>query len=112
MCLRTFGVLDAKYKRLSGGVCRADLYQVVTYMHTMNLKNGGFIFPESGGNFTSEKYRLAGLGGTVHVVGMKIPQNSSTQKEFAKEISAAEFHSKMEEAEEAFLEQIATKTAL
>lgn len=103
MCLRTFGVLDAKYKRLSGGVCRADLYQVVTYMHTMNLKNGGFIFPESGGNFTSEKYRLAGLGGTVHVVGMKIPQN---------EKSAKEFHSKMEEAEEAFLEQIATKTAL
>lgn len=38
-------ILDAKYKRLDGGVGREDLYQVVTYMYCKKAKKGGFIYP-------------------------------------------------------------------
>lgn len=38
-------VLDAKYKNLNKKIQREDLYQVISYMHTMPRSIGGFIYP-------------------------------------------------------------------
>jgi 5-methylcytosine-specific restriction endonuclease McrBC regulatory subunit McrC len=38
-------ILDAKYKQLEKGLVRDDLYQIISYMHTMKIPTGGFIYP-------------------------------------------------------------------
>ncbi|MDD6487678.1 MAG: hypothetical protein PUF61_12115 [Spirochaetales bacterium] len=72
-------ILDAKYKRLHNSVGREDLYQIVTYMHTMKIDNGGFLYPKEvdlatdSVNLFDSKYKLAGYGGTVATYGVPIP---------------------------------------
>lgn len=68
-------ILDAKYKRLQNGVAREDLYQIVTYMHTMKINNGGFIYPLSKSDIEKDTkpYKLAGRGGEVHLFAFPIP---------------------------------------
>lgn len=76
-------ILDAKYKPLQKNVCREDLYQVISYMHTMKISRGGFIFPDDGRtDFENRRYNLAGFGGTIDVIGMKIPQNAESFQKF------------------------------
>lgn len=76
-------ILDAKYKPLQKNVCREDLYQVVSYMHTMKISRGGFIFPDDGRtDFENRRYNLAGFGGTLDVFGIKIPQNAENFQKF------------------------------
>ncbi len=76
-------ILDAKYKPLQENVCREDLYQVISYMHTMKISRGGFIFPDDGRkDFENRRYNLAGFGGTLDVIGVKIPQNAENLQEF------------------------------
>ncbi len=76
-------ILDAKYKRLNNSVCREDLYQIVTYMHTMKIDNGGFLYPkevdsaDDSVNLFNSKYKLAGHGGTVATYGVPIPVRDS-----------------------------------
>lgn len=38
-------VIDAKYKNLKKKVQREDLYQVISYMHTMPRSIGGYVYP-------------------------------------------------------------------
>ncbi|MDO5774746.1 MAG: hypothetical protein Q4P16_10590 [Spirochaetales bacterium] len=84
-------ILDAKYKRLLNGVGREDLYQVVAYMHTMKIFRGGFIFPDDGRtDFENRRYNLAGYGGTLDVIGMKIPQNAESLQEFCELMKSEE----------------------
>lgn len=84
-------VLDAKYKRLLNGVGREDLYQVVAYMHTMKIARGGFIFPDDGRtDFENRRYNLAGFGGTLDVLCMKISQNAESLQEFCELMKAEE----------------------
>lgn len=84
-------ILDAKYKKLHNGVCREDLYQVVSYMHTTKTLKGGFIFPAgSGTNFNDLNYKLAGYGGTLSVIGMKIPQEKMQIEDFRAQMEAEE----------------------
>lgn len=84
-------ILDAKYKNLQNGVCREDLYQVVSYMHTTKIPKGGFIFPAgSGTNFNSLNYKLAGYGGTLSVIGMKIPQGGMQIEYFCVQMESEE----------------------
>ena len=73
-------ILDAKYKRLQNGVGREDLYQVISYMHTMTIKQGGFIYPlaqteqdSEGVRILIQRYKLANQSGTLQVLGVKIP---------------------------------------
>ncbi len=76
-------ILDAKYKPLQENVCREDLYQVISYMHTMKISRGGFIFPDDGRtDFENRRYNLAGFGGTLDVLGVKIPQNAENFQKF------------------------------
>lgn len=93
-------ILDAKYKHLENGARCEDLYQVVSYIHTMsksceNVLNGGFVFPCKSSNFDvtqspQKPYKLAGLGGEISVIGFKIPQNAENFANFCSEIKTAE----------------------
>lgn len=97
-------ILDAKYKRLNGGVGRDDLYQVVSYMHTMHIDKGGFLYPNDfDEDNKSVTYKLAGYGGTISVIGLNIPQIAQSSLDFKKQI----------QEEEVFLiERIKTQEAL
>lgn len=83
-------ILDAKYKPLQNGVGREDLYQVISYMHTMKISRGGFIFPDDGTDFENRHYNLAGYGGKLDVLGMKIPQNAESFQKFCGLMKAEE----------------------
>ena len=88
-------ILDAKYKHLENGFVRDDLYQVISYMHTMKIDKGGFIYPfalTSPGNLTVEvkKYHLAGLGGTIRTIAFPITQNAENYELFKTQMQKAE----------------------
>lgn len=88
-------ILDAKYKRLNNGVGREDLYQIVTYMHTMKIDKGGFIYPYSptvGKSEQNKRWPLANDSGTISVIGFPIPQiqGEKKDKEFRLEIKKSE----------------------
>ena len=72
-------IIDAKYKHLQNEVGREDLYQLVSYMHVMEILNGGLLYPIPS---DSEKifkscYRLAGMGGIISVFGFPVPIKST-----------------------------------
>ena len=49
----------------------------------MKIFRGGFIFPDDGRtDFENRHYNLAGYGGTLDVIGMKIPQNAEDSQKF------------------------------
>ncbi len=82
-------ILDAKYKPLQNSVGREDLYQAVSYMHTMKIARGGFIFPCKETDFKNKAYKLSGLGGIIDVLGVKIPQTGNFS-DFCSEIAEEE----------------------
>ena len=97
-------ILDAKYKRLQNGVAREDLYQIVAYMHTMEIDHGGFLYPIpqtdfENGNDNKKNYKLAGYGGTISTIGFPIPKSESF----------GEFVEKMEGEEKKLLDIIEPK---
>ena len=77
---------------MQNGVARDDLYQIVTYMHTMKIDNGGFIYPIPQSDFEKDKksYKLSGIGGTITTFGFPIPQSAKTPADFAAKMQAAE----------------------
>ncbi|MBR6422166.1 hypothetical protein IKS86_05595 [bacterium] len=81
-------ILDAKYKHLQNGVGREDLFQVVTYMHTMKINSGGFIYPANFPDFRNLK--LANDGGIIKICGMKIPTNKDKFDDFCEEMKDQE----------------------
>ncbi len=113
-------ILDAKYKHLENGFYRDDLYQIISYMHTMKISRGGFIFPFSSTTLTDRQtvltdkstenetrllseveistYKLANLGGTISTYGIKIPKNNIS--------NYSDFCDKMKNIEKDFIEKI------
>ncbi len=80
-------IVDAKYKRLEQGLVRDDLYQIISYMHTMRISVGGFLYPHSSkeaprNGLEREVYQLAGYGGTISSLGLPIPQNAANYATF------------------------------
>lgn len=84
-------IVDAKYKRLEQGLVRDDLYQIISYMHTMRISVGGFLYPHSSKKVSApaprnwlerEVYQLAGYGGTISSLGLPIPQNADNYATF------------------------------
>lgn len=69
-------VLDAKYKGYAdwGNVQNTDLYQIITYMHVLNVPAGGFIVPVEWAGCRLPQKKLTGIGGRVSIEGMRIPQ--------------------------------------
>ena len=83
--------MDAKYKRLEQGLVRDDLYQIISYMHTMRISVGGFLYPHSSKKVSApaprnwlerEVYQLAGYGGSISSLGLPIPQDAPTYDQF------------------------------
>ncbi|MBR6251664.1 MAG: hypothetical protein IKR17_10795 [Bacteroidales bacterium] len=70
-------IIDAKYKHLEKGVRREDLYQVVTYMHCMKARHGGFLYPVDHQEKTNN-YQLANDGGLMHIIGMKVQHDATS----------------------------------
>ena len=117
-------ILDAKYKRLQNGIGREDLYQVVTYMHTMKIDSGGFLYPingaendavayadeNSGADILSQHYRLSesGYGGEICVLGIRIPKTKGENLKEKHEM----FHARMKEIEEELLNSLRNSEAL
>lgn len=91
-------ILDAKYKRLENGFVRDDLYQIISYMHTTKISQGGFIYPKpsSVDEFDSvlelnpPTYKLTGLGGTVSTFGLPIPSEKEQYGDFSSKMKEAE----------------------
>lgn len=82
-------ILDAKYKHLDGKVGRDDLYQVVTYMHCMKYQLGGYLYPaDKDCQFIS--YKLAGMGGEIKVIPLRIPQATQNWDDFIKDMKSYE----------------------
>ena len=77
-------VLDAKYKGYTdwSKVQGDDLYQVITYMHILNLKRGGFIVPKETANLNPKT--LNGVGGTMNIYGMTVNHKANNFLDYAK----------------------------
>lgn len=90
-------ILDAKYKPLDKhSIGREDAHQMVTYMHILPAKCAGLVYPhKTGGNDGGQKqFAVRGMGGTVSVFGLKIPQDVRSVETFAQEMKQEEeaFH--------------------
>lgn len=74
-------ILDAKYKGLEQGLVRDDLYQIISYMHTMQFTVGGFLYPyrchKELGELNQQSYKLANNSGIIHVFGIPILQTEA-----------------------------------
>ena len=93
-------ILDAKYKGLEQGLVRDDLYQIISYMHTMQFTVGGFLYPyrchKELGELNQQSYKLANNSGIIHVFGIPILQTEAYPH----------FKAKMEELEVNLLERL------
>jgi 5-methylcytosine-specific restriction endonuclease McrBC regulatory subunit McrC len=74
-------VLDAKYKRYDlwnpNGENNHDVYQIITYLHCLNSKQGGFLFPIEDSISRIDKIgELNDYGGLLHKIGISIPNNA------------------------------------
>ena len=87
-------ILDAKYKRLENGLVRDDLYQIISYMHTMKISTGGFVYPQKEKEELSEqnpkKYYLANNTGIIKTFGFVVPQCETDYEPFQKKIQKME----------------------
>lgn len=88
-------VLDAKYKRLGGytevdKVDRNDIHQIISYMHKLKARRGGYICPlEKEQPFVPSSH-LAGYGGELSILGIEINHDVSSFKDFCNEMQLAE----------------------
>ena len=97
-------VLDAKYKDKESVSDRDDLFQIISYLHVLNVTKGGFISPRTGNVFDWEKTRreLEGFGGKLTLFHLEIPQCAASYAEFCREIKINE--NKLSEKIRQFLE--------
>lgn len=104
-------IADAKYKFLldrtdelvDDRLSRDDLNQMIAYMHITSSHDGIFVNPlnfrvmdPSTGNYYPETAfctkvgELYGGGGIIHVIGMNIPQECATYKDFSQQMEKNE----------------------
>ena len=85
-------VLDAKYKaKTDVDAPRQDTYQIISYLHVLALRKGGFIVPApERGDFESTRRTLAGTGGELALFRLAVPQKVEHVRAFVDEMSKAE----------------------
>lgn len=95
-------VLDAKYKRLNNGIQRNDLYQLITYIHTLNnekkgnikgAKCGAFVYPYDSVDTSNSEIawkELFGMGRYFGVIPIKIPNYCQSFEDFVANIKQIE----------------------
>ena len=84
-------ILDAKYKRLDGSISREDRFQLISYLHVTKYSKGVLLYPtkETGAAFNHDG-SLAGFGGSLGVLNMRIPQNAESFSHFIELIKIEE----------------------
>lgn len=85
-------VLDAKYKaKTDVDAPRQDTYQIISYLHVLALRKGGFIVPApESGYFESTRRTLAGTGGELALFRLPVPQKVEHVRAFVDEMNKAE----------------------
>ena len=87
-------ILDAKYKRLENGLVRDDLYQIISYMHTMRISTGGFVYPQKEKEELAEQnpknYYLANNTGIIKSFGFVVSQCETDYEPFQRKMQKAE----------------------
>lgn len=85
-------VLDAKYKWYSDWdkVQTKDLYQVISYMHVLNLEKGGYIVPIDWEGKKMPTKTLKGKGGDMSVYGMNVAYNTDSYTDFSNHMKSEE----------------------
>ncbi|MBE6400537.1 MAG: hypothetical protein E7037_00680 [Verrucomicrobia bacterium] len=86
-------VLDAKYKdKPSVDSSRPDTFQIISYLHILNVRKGGFISPSTRCAFdwVTSKRELSGIGGALASFHLEIPQHTAEYAEFCREIKRSE----------------------
>jgi len=80
-------VADAKYKRFEFDeefkAVRADIYQLVTYLHCMERQHAALLYPTDAAQVKVRTRTLTGAGGTMRWVGVPIA-NEALYEDFAK----------------------------
>lgn len=85
-------VLDAKYKRYADmklqNIDGDDLHQVITYMHIMAAKHGGFIVPwqHSLKDYRPQPKMLKGYNGTMNIYGITVDAVASNYKTYCQQM--------------------------
>lgn len=85
-------VLDAKYKWYDdwSKVQTKDLYQVISYMHVLDLKKGGFIVPVDWNSMRFPTKTLKGMGGEMSIFGMNVCSDTNTFPNYVEHMSFVE----------------------
>lgn len=82
-------VLDAKYKGYDGwNVQNQDLYQVIAYMHILNVWTGGFLVPVKTDRQRTKT--LNGRSGTIGIFGVNVNHNTSSFNDYMTKMSIEE----------------------
>ena len=77
-------VLDAKYKGYTdwSDVQNADMYQLISYMHVLNVDLGGFLVPVDWTGKRLPVKNLTGKGGVLSIIGMNVKQTAASFSDF------------------------------
>lgn len=92
---RTDFVIDAKYKRYGtknkiSEAGREDLHQIVTYMYMLKAKQGAFLSPFQNEIVEFASSTLNGYGGSISLLGLEIPNENRSYKEFVEKMKIKE----------------------
>ena len=85
-------VLDAKYKGYDdwSKVQTKDLYQVISYMHVLNLAKGGFVVPVDWNSLRFPIKTLKGMGGEMSIYSMNVCSDVDTFGDYVKHMRIIE----------------------
>ena len=85
-------VLDAKYKWYDdwSKVQTKDLYQVISYMHVLDLKKGGFIVPVDWNSMRFPTKTLKGMGGDMSIYGLDVGFKAESFEDYNSKMAISE----------------------
>ena len=85
-------VLDGKYKWYDdwNKVQTKDLYQVISYMHILDLRKGGFIVPVDWDSMRFPTKTLKGMGGEMSIYGMNICSDTDSFAKYVEYMKSSE----------------------
>ena len=85
-------VLDAKYKWYDdwNKVQTKDLYQVISYMHVLDLKKGGFIVPVDWKSMRFPTKTLKGMGGEMSIYGLNVSFKAESFEDYNSRMAISE----------------------
>lgn len=85
-------VLDAKYKWYDdwNKVQTKDLYQIISYLHVLDKRQGGFAVPIVWSGYKAPRKSLNGMGGDISVFGIEVSQSAISYSDFCEKMRMEE----------------------